>query len=504
VTTTDTPSDANPGESGLTDAVSGLFGRDLVYMAFWSAQLILVACITPVLTRLIRQDQIGLVAAAIAVMQLLNVLFGFGLQTAVQREYSGQGGDRGARELVTLAAVLAVLVGGIFYAAGPLWSPLIGLTGFPTAVRYAVIWAVLIPITIPALGLMRSRSQIGFFITISFLQSIFAEMVALSLVIFVKATAAEYLLGQTIGQLLAAIVALVGARPARLTRLRIPMLVDALRFSTALVPAMIASFVSAAADRLIIHADLGSRITSHYSVASNIGNFTVQLLGFLDFVWLPRLFAIKDRAARRAVLGASRDGLYVLGAAFAIAIAYGSPIILRLWCPPSYHPDSLVPIVVLITAGALPFADSVVYTQALILVGRSGSVAIATALAAVVNLTFNLLLVPSLGIKGSAAITLGTYVLYALALRLLAGANGPVTNAWATAAATAAVALCVVSGVLPTGGVVLGLRLVVALLAGVVFVIKLFSLVNPDFRGKFDRWLMRSRWGAALSRLTSL
>ena len=188
-----------------TAAVSGLFGRDFVYMAFWSIQLILVACVTPILTRLIRQEELGLVAAATAVMQLLNVVFGFGLQTAVQREHSGEHGNYGARQLVTLAALLSLLAGLITYAAGGWWSPLIGLGPFPPAVRYAVIWAVLVAVTNPALGLTRSRGQLRSFIAISFAQSIFAQALSLALLIFVSATASEYLLGQVLGQLIAAV-----------------------------------------------------------------------------------------------------------------------------------------------------------------------------------------------------------------------------------------------------------------------------------------------------------
>lgn len=486
-----------------TAAVSGLFGRDFVYMAFWSIQLILVACVTPILTRLIRQDELGLVAASTAVMQLLNVVFGFGLQTAVQREHSGEQGNYGARQLVTLAAVLSLLAGLITYASGGWWSPLIGLGPFPAAVRYAVIWAVLVAITNPALGLTRSRGQLRSFIAISFAQSIFAQALSLALLIFVSATASEYLLGQVLGQLIAAGIALAVAHPARLTRARARMHANALRFSVALVPAMVASFVNAAADRLVIHADLGARTTSHYAVASNIGSFTLALLGFLDFVWLPRLFAIKDEAARRRVLGASRNGLYVLGAGFAIAIAYASPVILLIWCPPSYPRASLIPVIAIIAASALPFADGVVYTQALILTGRTRAVAIATVVAAVLNLLLNLLLVPTLGIVGSAAISFCCYVIYASMLRRLAGASGPTTSGLALGIAVAGSVVCVSSAVVPAGGVVLGARMVVAVIAGLVFVGELVTLVKPDARGRIDERLARSRWGAVISRLTS-
>ncbi len=485
------------------EAVSGLFGRDFVYMAFWAVQLILVACVTPVLTRLIRQNELGLVAASLAVMQLLNVVFGFGLQTAVQREHSGDHGDSGARQLVTLAAILSLLAGLITYASGSWWSPLIGLGPFPAAVRYAVIWAVLIAATNPALGLTRSRSQLHWFVAISFAQSIFAQALSLALLIFVSATASEYLLGQVLGQLLAVVIALAATKPAWLSRARARMYANALRFSIALVPALVASFVNAAADRLVIHADLGAKTTAHYAVASNIGSFTLALLGFLDFVWLPRLFAIKDETARRRVLGASRNGLYVLGAGFAIAIAYASPVILWLWAPPSYPRSELIPVIAIIAASALPFGDAVVYTQALILAGRTRAVAVATIVAAALNLLLNLWLVPTLGIDGSAGISFSCYVIYALMLRRIAGAHGPTTSLQAFSIAFAGAAICVSSAAVPITGVVLGLRMVVAIAAGLVFIAELVTLIKPDSVKQIDERLARTWWGVPISRLIS-
>jgi O-antigen/teichoic acid export membrane protein len=366
-----------------------------------------------------------------------------------------------------------------------------------------VIWAVLIAVTNPALSLVRSRDQLRWFIAISFAQSIFAQALALALVIFVKSTASYYLLGEVLAQLVAAGIALAVARPAQLSRLRTRMYTGALKFSTALVPAMVAGFIMAAADRLVIHADLGAKVTSHYAVASNIGGFALGLLGFLDFVWLPRLFAIKDPEARRRVLGASRDGLYILGASFAIAIAYASPVLLWIWCPPSYHPHALVPITAIIAASSLPFADGVVYTQALILAGRTTGVAVATVVSAVLNLLLNLLLVPSLKITGSAGISFCCFVVYALMLRRLAGANGPPTSVRAFTIAVAGLTVCLVSAAVPYGGIVLVPRMIVAIIAGLVFVGELVTLIKPEARQKLDVLLARTRWGAFIARLAA-
>jgi O-antigen/teichoic acid export membrane protein len=476
---------ADPGEPFEGDqgeeraAVSGLFGRDMIYLAFWAMQIILAAALTPATTRLMPKSAFGQAAAAIAVMQLLNCLFSFGLYTAVQRAYAQEDGEEHARRIVALAAVLSLVTGTIAYATGHWWSPLFGLGPFPPAIRYAVLWAMMSSITGPMLGLVRSRDQLRGFVFASFTQSVIAQVLALGLVVVVSATAGSYILGQLLGEVGTVIIGLWLVRPQLPSRAHVPMLTDALRFSTALVPAAVASFLFDASDRLVIHGDLGAAAVGRYAVARNIGGFALVLLQLVSFTWMPRLFAMKDTGARRKVLATSRDGIYMLAVTFAIAIAMASPVLLRLWAPPSYHPASLLLVTALVAASALPYADSMIYNQVLILEGRTRAIAVGSIALAIVNLGLNLALVPALGIEGSAGITCFCYALGAARWRWLAGASGPVTNMRPLLLAVAGMGVCLASAAMPGDGVALAVRLLVAAAATVAFFWQLASLIGP-------------------------
>jgi O-antigen/teichoic acid export membrane protein len=451
----------------------------MIYLAFWGLQIILAALLTPATTRLLPQTQFGQVAACIAVSQLLTTLISFGLYTAVQRAYSREGGEDHARYLVALAVGLSLLGGSLAYATGRWWCPLIGFGPFPVTVRYAVLWAMMSAITAPALGLLRSRDNLRGFVAASFAQSVFAQALSVALVIFVRATAAEYLLGQLIGEVATAAIALSVAPPKLPLRAHAPMLTDAFRFSLALVPAGIASFLLDASDRIVIHADLGARPLSHYAVARNIGGFALVLLQLVGLVWMPRLFAIRDTVTRRNVLATSRDGLYILVVTFVVAVAAASPLLLRLWAPASYKPTSLLLITALIAASALPAADTMIYTQVLILTGRTKAVAVAAIGMATLNLALNLALVPTLGIDGSAGITFCCYAAGALRSRRMAGAAGPPSNLRALGISVVGIAICIASAGVPTTGVALGLRLVVAAVAALAFFAQVVALSRP-------------------------
>jgi hypothetical protein len=60
----------DPGAADVSAAqVSGLFGRDMVYLASWAGQVVLAAALTPLATRFMPASQFGRTAAALAVMR---------------------------------------------------------------------------------------------------------------------------------------------------------------------------------------------------------------------------------------------------------------------------------------------------------------------------------------------------------------------------------------------------------------------------------------------------
>jgi O-antigen/teichoic acid export membrane protein len=468
-----------------------MFGRDMIYLAFWALQIVLAAALTPAMTRLMPRTAFGQAAAGIAVMQLLACLCSFGLYTGVQRAYAGEDGEDHARRLVSLAIGLSLVTGTLAYVTGRWWCPLFGLGPFPLSIRYAVLWATASAISAPTMGLARSRDQLKGFVAASCAQSLFAQALALGLVVVVQATAANYLLGEFLGELVTAAIGLWLARPLLPGRAHLPIFSDTLRFSSALVPAAVAGFVFDASDRIVIHGDLGASALGRYAVARNIGGFAIVLLQLVSFTWMPRLFAMKDRESLSRVLATSRDGLYVLAVAFAIAIAAGSPVLLLLWAPASYDPSTLLLITALVAASALPYADAVIYQQVLVIDGRTRAVAVGAIGLALVNLGLNLALVPALGIDGSAAITCCCYALGAARWRWLAGTAGPVTYARPLALALGGFVICIASAAVPPDGLALVLRLLVALTAAAVFLAQLAVLIKPDADHRLRERLVR-------------
>jgi O-antigen/teichoic acid export membrane protein len=465
-------------ETAVQSAVSRLFGRDMVYMAAWAAQLVITALFTPVLTRLMLPSEYGRAMAATAVMQIQFVILGFGLYTGTQRAFAREGADAAGR-VVTVACAMAVAGGAVFYVTGRLWSPLLGLGPFTATIKYAVIWAVLSALTITPLGLIRARDQLRWFVAVSFAQSVFAQVMAVLFVLIDSRSARGYMLGQVIGQLVAVVLVLAVARPRRVGREDRPMLARTVRFSLTLLPAALAGFVIGDSDRLIVHAELGATAVGRYALASNIGGFVAIALGSLAGIWVSRLFAIQNDRVLRDVVGASRDGISELAAGSAVAVAAASPILLAIWAPPRYDRAGLLLATALVAVQAVPSVAGNVYAQAMVVHNRTRAVAVVAVTAAGANVLLNLLLIPPFGIDGSALASLLDLICWAALYHWLLGGQRPPLRIGSALVVLLSVALTLASTALAPDGWALCLRVAMVAIAIAFCSVRLLSLVRP-------------------------
>ena len=468
-------------QTQTAETMKGLFGRDSLYMLLWGVQLGIAALCTPIITRMLGVSQFGLVAATLAVVQVVVALGSFSLQSAVQRVFANGDGDRDARRVVTLAVIVALGVWALVDATGPFWSQTLGLGRYGPAMEYGVAWAALWAVTNAALGLIRSHDRLLAFGIVTLLQSVVAEVLSLSMVVLVHGTAAEYVLGHLIAQSAAVGVALIVARPLLLRRRNLPMLAGALRYSVGLVPAALASFVLDTSDRLIVRGDLGPAAVARYAVAYNVASLTIILLYVLNSVWMPRVFALVDTRVRTSVLAASRDLVYALLIPIVVGLCAASPIILSIWVPQSYRPGGLLLIVAIVAVTAFPYAGMMAATRVLLFSGNTVAVGVSTVFAALANIGLNVLLVPRLGIAGASLATLCSFGLLFgfLAVRARRISRLPRPSAALTAKILAAMAISLLSTQVSTSPTMIAVRALVALGCSIAFVAMLANILAP-------------------------
>jgi len=454
-----------PGDHpAAAHALHAMFTRDFVYLGVGALQVVLAALVTPVLTRLVGVREFGQLALAIAAAQLLGLTFSLGLPFAAQKVFAGQDGDRRSRGVLALSAAFAVAASLAAVLAAPAWGPAVGLDLVLDA-RLAALWAACFALTLTSLAMLRSRDRLRMAVFVAALQSVGAQLVGVLLLYWWEPTVTSYLCGLIIVQGAAALIGLLTLRPVWSALAAIRRYGPSFQFGLPMVPQQLSGFILGVGDRIVVRHILGSAAVGRYSVAYNVGSLGFILLTFLGSVWMPRIYAVADRAARSRLLASSRDMMNLLLIPVVCGLAAGAPLVLRVWVPKSFHPAELTSIVAIVAICTFPFAQFVANLRALMAGGKTGRAAVATLVAAVVNIGLNVVMVPFLGITGSAIATVLSYALCARLTRppVSSGLRVPAASVLLRTLIGGAVAVTLAIGVLPTSPLWLVIRLVMGL-----------------------------------------
>ena len=447
---------------GAINALRAMFTRDFIYLGVTALQVVLAALVTPILTRRLGAGGFGQLALAIVVAQLLAVTFSLGLPFSAQKVFAEEDGDRRALGVLAISAVLTVAATLVVIIAAPAWAPALGLDRVLNA-RLAALWAGCFALTLTSLAVIRSRDKLRMAIFVAALQSVGAQAVGLAFLYWWAPTVTSYLWGLTIGQGAAALSGLLALKPDWSALAAIRRYGAIFLFGLPMVPQQLSGFILGVGDRVVVRHVLGSAAVGRYSVSYNVGSLGFILLVLVTQAWMPRIYAVTDRVARSQLLAASRDMMNLLLIPVVCGLAAAAPVVLAVWVPRSFHPAGLTLIVAIIAVCTFPFAQFVANLRALMSEGRTTRAAVATVIAAAVNIGLNLVMVPSLGITGSAIATVLSYALLARLTRPSArtGLQVPGTSKLLRPLIGGAVVVTLAIGALPASPVWLAVRLAI-------------------------------------------
>jgi O-antigen/teichoic acid export membrane protein len=400
---------AEPASGG-----GGLFGRGLLYVVVWSAQLVGSTLISPVLAHLLGPNDFGEMASAIALHQLLMVLAVVGIDQALVQQRAEDGHDRGARGLVTVGLAVAVLVTAVAWVTGPFWGTAAGFSGYSPLLVATVLWTVPAAGVSLALGLLVAQDRFTAFAVVSGLAAIGGQVFGLGLIWLLGPSADVYAWGGVISQFAAMAIGLALVKPRWRGLLERRTAWAAVRFGLPLAAGMVFMFVLNAGDRVIIQRMLGSAEVGRYQIAYTVGFVVTLLVGFTSQAWTPRIAAIRERGARLRTIAWSRDESYLLVVPVVLGVTVAAPTVLRIVAPADFAPAGLVELVFLVAVCALPSVAAGASGKVLFTERRSGPLLVVAAVAATVNMALTVLLLPVLGIEGAALATLVAFLLQAL------------------------------------------------------------------------------------------
>lgn len=411
----DAESHAAEAVDGAEQTLRHMFSRDFVYVLGGVLPLAVSALILPALTRLMGREQVGIVSLAVAIETVLYVLLNFGMQIGVQRVYPREQGRERAQELVMVALCAITVLTALLALSANSWAGIVGASQFPWAMQLTAIWSGASAVTLISLGFLRAADRIGAFMLVALLQSVGAQLAGVTLLLLHGHSARWYLIGQVLVQLASVPLVLAFVRPRLAGIVKLGEFRRSLKFALPLVPIQLSNFLLWSGDRIVVQRDLGSVPQARYAVAYAVGAIAINITSQLNQAWLPRVFAIRNVDERRKVLVRGQRRLIGLLVPGVLGISLATPFLLALASPGSYHPYRLVFVALLVVPAALPYSSALANTRTLLAHGKSGRLAASTFTSAALNMVLNILLVPHLGITGSA---LATLIAYACQARL--------------------------------------------------------------------------------------
>ncbi len=247
------------------------------------------------------------------------------------------------------------------------------------------------------------------------------------------------LLGNATGAL-AVYVALVVYRRRQLAiELDRSLLREMNRFGLPLVPAGLAMWTTNFGDRLFLVKLADATEVALYSVGFRLASALTVLVVAFRTAWPVFAYSIDDdRDARRTYAFVLTYALF-LALWLALALSLLAPWLVRLLTTPAFYEGSRV--VAPLAFGAALFTGYIVVGIGLGRARRTRSNWAVTGSAVLVNCVLNLLLIPSFGMMGAAAATLGAYGLMFAGIAWYAQRIFPVPYQWRRVATLAAAAV---------------------------------------------------------------
>jgi O-antigen/teichoic acid export membrane protein len=380
-----------------------------IYMVGTIVQRGLGILLLPVTTRILGIEQYGLAGTASALAALLATVYGLGLNFTIVRFYYDDPHDARRSDwaaLLRLQAGVALVLAALTFATGPLWSRLLGDIGWDSALQIAVIAGVVTSLQGTVMSVMRAQQRPGAFLVIVVIQLVLGS--ALGILFATSWGAAGYIGGLGIGSLvgLAAGFALTYQRPAWHWSL-----LASLKVSLPALVHQMSVWGSNLGDRLIIAAYLGASEVARYTIPYTAGTIFLLLLTSAQQAWGPTYLS-QGEAARRSLPGRLMVPANIAaGCAVALLVIVGPPLI-DILAPESFGVEtSLLAIVAIATLPRTAYYMAVV---TLVDGKKTGRMATASGLGAVVNVVANLIAIPVFGITAAAVTTVVANVIMAV------------------------------------------------------------------------------------------
>jgi len=427
---------------------------------------ILAVLLLPLYTHYLSPHDYGQIETLIALVTVLTILLQFGISTAFFRFYFDSD-DPAERRLVlrtsfwfTMTMATLGLVVLLVFAA-PIADWLFGNASAANLVRASAValWAQLNYMQLT--NLFRAEERSVAFVIASLTNVLLTVAATLVLVVALDRGPMGVIVGNFTGTLVV-YLALLGYRREQLgLQFSRPLFRQMNHFGLPLVPSALLLWVTNFSDRFFLVKLTDTTEVGLYSVGVRIASAMVLLLTAFRTAWPAFAYSIKSDDEAKQTYAWVLTYLVLLSTWIATALTLLSPWLVDWLTTPKYASASRV--VGPLSFAAVSFAGYIVLAIGIGRARRTQFNWVITGVAAVVNVTLNLALIPPYGMMGAAIATVAAYSVMFLGMAWWAQRVFHVPYQWRRVATAAAAGVgLAAAGKLLSGGLPVAVALILA------------------------------------------
>lgn len=175
-----------------------------------------------------------------------------------------------------------------------------------------------------------------------------------------------------------------------------------------LIPHVLANSLLSQVDRFLINSKIDAAAAGIYSFSYNLGMAIIVVIMAWNSSWQPKLYQL-IRDGNESSIRKVSNSISVIILYFSMILIFFSREVVVLFASKDYYESiNIIPIIVI---GNALIHIYITYANFAFYAKKTFFISIATATALIVNISMNILLIPSFGIEGAAWATVLSYIL---------------------------------------------------------------------------------------------
>lgn len=402
----------HPPSAHTSDART-LVGQGSLYALATAAPIAVSGLITPLVTRGLGANEYGLVAVALAIIQLGQILLAAGFPTAITRHVVMEsGGSKSAAAHVLFNAALATSAAAVLSLASLSGGPALDWSlEFTLAVILAIASSAGIATFTSTQALIRGEGKAARFVRQAIIMSFLPPLLALATALVTSGGALVYISSLTGTQVAVAVAVTAPLMRAHRPKFKWNSARKALKIGLPTVPHQLSAIAVTSLTVIFAGQLIGAQAAGELQLAFLTGSLPLFLLGALNNSWALQVYSISSDARARFIAASSTLVAWIMFA-LTVSTALAAPYAIDWLAPASMDRARMVVGVTLVACAGPLMVLYLANIHPVFVDGRTGPLALLTPLAASVGIGIPLIVYSTWPSSGTIALATGVAPFY--------------------------------------------------------------------------------------------